>query len=62
MDRYYDWMNVDPHGNHNNHNALLINRDLYKANAALLKLENDTIAKIRTVAKSCRVALDIFRE
>lgn len=55
MDRYYDWMNVDPHGNHNDHNALLINRAIYKANAAFLKLENDTIAKIRAVAKSCRV-------
>ncbi len=51
---YAEWMNVDHHGNHNNHDAVLIYRDLYKANRALFDLQNQTTARIRAIADKCR--------
>jgi hypothetical protein len=44
-------MLVDPHGNINNHNAVLIDRALYRAMRLLYNLENSTITRIREIAK-----------
>jgi hypothetical protein len=38
---YHPCLLDDPDGNHNNHEAVLIDRALYRANAAFLKLEED---------------------
>ena len=40
---------VDPYGNHNNHDAILIDRAVYRANAALYALENKTLERIRAI-------------
>ena len=41
---------VDPHGNMNNHDAVLIDRAVYRANAALYRLENRTLEKLTKIA------------
>lgn len=41
---------VDPYGNHNNAEAILIQRANYRAQASLLALENKTMARIREIA------------
>ena len=48
---YHPCMLVDPHGNINNHNAVLIDRALYRAMRLLYNLENSTITRIREIAK-----------
>ncbi len=40
---------VDPHRNPNNHDAVLIDRTVYRAIAKLYRLENQTITKIRAI-------------
>jgi hypothetical protein len=50
----YTLLNVDPHGNHNNHDAVLIDRAVFRAAARLLWLENETIARIRAAALACK--------
>jgi hypothetical protein len=54
----WDCINVDPHGNHNNHDALLIYRSVYRANAQLIAIENDTLARINEIAKEVRHTLE----
>lgn len=43
---------VDPHRNPNNHDAVLIDRAVYRAMAKLYRLENQTITKIRAISLS----------
>ena len=47
----YDLLLVDSHGNPNNHDAMLIDRAVYRAMANLYRLENQTITKIRAINK-----------
>jgi hypothetical protein len=42
---------VDPHRNANNHDAVLIDRAVYRAMAQLFRLENQMIERIRGIAK-----------
>ena len=43
--------------NYNNHEAVRIDRALYRANAALFKLEDETLAKIRRIAEGIEIGL-----
>lgn len=43
---------VDPYRNPNNHDAMLIDRAVYRAMANLYRLENQTITKIRAISLS----------
>lgn len=55
MGYYHPCMLVDPHNNLNNFEGILIDRMLYRANAALYALENKTLAESRRIAKEiCR--------
>jgi hypothetical protein len=54
---YHPCMNVDPHGNYNNHDAILITRAQWRANAKLLALQNKTLAKIKAAADEAFAAL-----
>ena len=40
---------VDPYGNHNNAEAMLIDRANYRAQVSLLALENKTLARIKEI-------------
>jgi hypothetical protein len=53
----WDRILVDPHGNHNNHDSLLIYRAVYRASAQLLALESDTLVRINEVTKEMRQTL-----
>lgn len=44
---------VDPHGNPNNHDAMLIDRAVCQAMARLYRLENQMITRITAIAKYC---------
>lgn len=51
---YHPCLLVDPHGNHNNHDAVLIDRAVYRAMARLFDLENRTLAAIRATASGIK--------
>jgi hypothetical protein len=40
---------VDPHGNMNNHDAVLIDRAVYRANAAFYRLENTVAQRLSDI-------------
>lgn len=60
MGRYYQCMLVDPSNNYNNHDAVLIDRCLYRANAALQKLENGVLEKLAEIKDALGKADDAY--
>lgn len=46
---YHPCMLADPHGNLNNHNAVLIDRAVYAANVKLDRLFGEILALVRAV-------------
>lgn len=45
---------VDPHRNPNNHDAVLIDRVVYRAMAAFYRLENQMVSRIKEIAERCK--------
>ena len=45
---------VDPHRNPNNHDAVLIDRVVYRAMASFYRLENQMVSRIKEIAERCR--------